>query len=309
MNGGLSDHTAMLRGENRLLALHALFEELRPVLYAIALQMLGHGDDARDAMQETFVKAVTHINTLKDPQALGGWLKAILRNQCLMELRYRKRRALSETAYYKTADMVADAYHESEHSPYRVQQAIANLSETLQVTAMLRFYGRFNSYEQMAEILSVPVGTVRSRLAEARTRLASSLGTSNGLVTKSAKATEMEEFYFSNFSTIYADIRAKNEMLKQMDDDILIILSSGKKVRGTYYIDKQIEYDLYHGARATLKDVYSTGHISILEIDNINPPDDPTVCPPASTFVMVHPGFKADKMYFHNAAQASMALE
>lgn len=308
MNTGIGDRIAMLGGESKLLALHALFEELRPALYSIALQMLGHGDDAKDAVQETLLKAITHISTLKDPHAIGAWLKAILRNQCLMELRYRKRRILSETAYYKTADIVADAYHEGENSLYQVQEAIANLSETLQVTAMLRFYGRFNTYEQMAEILSVPVGTVRSRLAEARTRLATSLIKDTGIFTKSAKATEMEDFYFSNFSTIYADARAKNEMLKQMDDNILIILSSGKKVRGTYYIDKQIEYDLCHGARATLKDVYSTGHISILEIDNINPPDDPTVCPPASTFVMVHPRFKADKMYFHNAARVSLTL-
>src|SRR6476660_7858606 len=71
-----------------------LFEQYRGMLYAIALRMLGHGEDAKDAVQETFIKAYTHLNTLHDIAAFAGWLKSIIYNHCLMELRYRKKRVI-----------------------------------------------------------------------------------------------------------------------------------------------------------------------------------------------------------------------
>ena len=296
----------MMQGESKLLALSAIFEDHRPMLYATALRMLGHGDDAKDAVQETLLKAITHIDTLKDAAAIGGWFKAILRNQCLMELRYRKRRLVTETNYYNTADAVSEAMHESEQNPYAVREVIGKLSEPLQATAMLRFFGSANSYEEMANILSVPVGTVRSRLAEVRGKLSGMLQPAMEYRNKSSKAQEMEQFYMESFHTIYDDVRIRSKFLNHMDKDLLIILSSGNKARGIQYIEQQIEYDLYYGARAKVREVHSTGNISILEVDNITHPDNPDVCPPASTFIMVHPKSKADKMYFHNAAKVSM---
>jgi len=69
-----------------------LFEQHRGMLYAIALRMLGHGEDAKDAVQETFIKAYTNLHTLKDKAALVGWLKSIISNHCLMELRNRRKK-------------------------------------------------------------------------------------------------------------------------------------------------------------------------------------------------------------------------
>ena len=66
------------------------FEQCRGMLYAIALRMLGHGEDAKDAVQETFIKAYTNLHTLKDNAALWAWLRSIVYTHCLMELRYRR---------------------------------------------------------------------------------------------------------------------------------------------------------------------------------------------------------------------------
>ena len=57
-----------------------LFEQYRGMLYAIALRMLGQGEDAKDAVQETFIKAYTHLDTLHDIKATPAWLKSIVYN-------------------------------------------------------------------------------------------------------------------------------------------------------------------------------------------------------------------------------------
>src|SRR6266508_4410420 len=63
-----------------------LLERYRAPLHASALRLLGHGR-AEDAVQETFVIALRRIGDVRDPDAVGGWLHAVLRNVCLMTLR------------------------------------------------------------------------------------------------------------------------------------------------------------------------------------------------------------------------------
>ena len=68
-------------------ALAALLERYRPSLYAAAIRLLRNRDDALDAVQETCVVALARLGVLRDPEAAGGWLHAVLRNTCLMRLR------------------------------------------------------------------------------------------------------------------------------------------------------------------------------------------------------------------------------
>ena len=68
-------------------ALAALLERYRPSLYAAAIRLLRNRDDALDAVQETCVVALARLGVLRDPEAAGGWLHAVLRNTCLMRRR------------------------------------------------------------------------------------------------------------------------------------------------------------------------------------------------------------------------------
>src|SRR5262245_57271450 len=68
-------------------ALAGLLERYRPSLYAGAIQFLRSRDDALDAVQETSLIALARIGSVRDPEAIGGWLHAVLRNACLMRLR------------------------------------------------------------------------------------------------------------------------------------------------------------------------------------------------------------------------------
>lgn len=277
-----------------------LFDRHRGMLYAIALRMLGHGEDAKDAVQETFIKAYTHLHTLQHEAALGSWLRSIIQNQCLMELRSRKKNLAVLNEYAKDTDIIEDARQDAECAPAEIKTTLAYLSETLQLTTMLRFFGRNSSYEEIATILSIPVGTVRSRLAESRTKLASLIGRDNGNI-KNNKAKEMEDFYQFHFLSLYDDAVTRNAFLEHFDKNVFISLSSGKTKIGSGYMKKEIEFDLRHGARATLAEVHSSGNVSILELANINPPDKPNLCPVAGTFIAVHPQNRVEKMFLHNA--------
>ena len=79
-------------------ALAALLERYRPSLYAAAIRLLRNRDDALDAVQETCVVALVRLGALRDPEAVGGWLHAVLRNTCLMRLRSSHRDRAPEQA-------------------------------------------------------------------------------------------------------------------------------------------------------------------------------------------------------------------
>lgn len=71
-------------------SLGILLERHRALLHALALRMLGREPQAQDAVQDVFVIAVSSIERLREPEAVGAWLRGILRNVCLMRLREQK---------------------------------------------------------------------------------------------------------------------------------------------------------------------------------------------------------------------------
>jgi len=296
-----SGHNAFLPGkqEESLQSFLPLFEQYRGMLYGTALRLLGQGEDAKDAVQETFIKAYIHLHSLHDPAAFGGWLKSIINNHCLTELRYRKKRAVALTKYSKEKDIFEDAERNTEKADEQIKTTVAGLSETLQLTCMLRFFSKNSSYQEIASILSIPVGTVRSRLSESRAKLASLLALQNNS-SKSNKAKEMEGFYQFHFPILYDDISSRNAIINQFDKKVVMCFTSGEIAIGSDEVKKQVEFDLTYGARAVLTEVHSSGNISVLEFSNINPPDNPDLCPLSSTFIFVHPKNKIEKAFLHH---------
>ena len=71
-------------------SLGILLERHRAPLHALALRFLGHGCDAQDAVQDAFLIALRTVDRLREPEAVGWWLRGILRNVCLRRLRERK---------------------------------------------------------------------------------------------------------------------------------------------------------------------------------------------------------------------------
>jgi RNA polymerase sigma-70 factor (ECF subfamily) len=168
-----------------------LFEPLymrhAPALHALCLRRTRNAEDAQDALQETFVTAVTQIERFRGESLFSTWLHRVALNKCGEVLRRRRRRArLEQPAAYERAEdasfegvvdgapLPSDLAEASEWSG-RVRQAVAELPRWLRNTVHMRYFEQ-RAYEEIAAAMSVPVGTVKSRLYRAHRTLARELG-------------------------------------------------------------------------------------------------------------------------------------
>jgi len=130
----------------------ALLERHRAGMRAVALSLLGWGPDAEDVVQDAMLVALQRLGGLRDPAAVGPWLKAITRNAARMRLRS----ANDETPLGEQAqDVVSRAPTPQEilddHALRDwVWSALETLSEPLQVAVLLRYFTQVGSYGQIA---------------------------------------------------------------------------------------------------------------------------------------------------------------
>lgn len=124
---------------------------------------------AADLAQETFLAAVQSIGRFRGDSGLGTWLVSILRNQYFLHLRGQKKRrcASLEGEADRLPAPTADSI---EPSVREILDRVKDLPEELR-TALVLFYVDGLSYEEIAQAMECPVGTVRSRLFAARERL------------------------------------------------------------------------------------------------------------------------------------------
>jgi len=135
-------------------------------LAAYAFRMTGDADAARDVVQEAFAALVARgdIVGLSRPRA---WLYAVVRRQSLKTRRGRKAVCLAQ-------DLVAPEQPQAEHEIEAMHRAILQLPAEMQEVLELRLRAEL-SYQEIADAIDVPVGTVRSRLHNAVQRLRAQL--------------------------------------------------------------------------------------------------------------------------------------
>ena len=155
-------------------AMGIVFQYFRPRLLAHALRICGNTPMAQDAVQDSFISAFTHLSTLRDTNLFYPWLKKILVNNCYQLL--RKERFTEFTDSHLTNDTLLQCsineHFENISNQQQLYEVLRFLSDELRSCIMLRYFSTFKSYEEIALILGIPVGTVRSRLAAARVKLA-----------------------------------------------------------------------------------------------------------------------------------------
>ncbi len=268
----------------------ALLERHRPSLHAIALQMLGYGTLAEDAVHDTFLIALNRLDTLHDPQAVGPWLRAVTRNLCREA--HRKSPAILPLDDVSISKELRSAESSLEE---RIDQlalrdwvwtALATLPETLRVTAMRRYFGSHPSYEEIALVLGVPIGTVKSRLNQVKVKLAEALLATAGL--DHAGARQLRESTTSYFAAATAEINRGYGFSMLADafaDDPELVMPGGTVLRGRHHLVNDLEGDMNAGLKMHLSRVDVSRNITILEARFENPRDNPTRCPPATTQV------------------------
>jgi RNA polymerase sigma-70 factor (ECF subfamily) len=155
-----------LQAFDRLVAVH------EDRIYHAAYRVTGNADDARDAAQETFLKAFRALPRYRHESAFSTWLHRIAVNAALDLVRRRPQvppLSLEDVALPAAAGNPEPEAERSELQR-RVHQALGWLAPDHRVIIVLRDLQGL-AYEEVAEVLRIPIGTVRSRLSRAREAL------------------------------------------------------------------------------------------------------------------------------------------
>jgi len=145
-------------------------------LFNTMVHVVGHREDARDAVQEAFVQAFIKLETFRRDSAFYTWLYRIALNRAVSRRRRRRPETSVEWAREVHGHEPADPQPGPDETAQRrarcrqVRRAIDQLDTEHRTVIVLREIEGC-TYEQIAEILDVPVGTVRSRLHRARVQL------------------------------------------------------------------------------------------------------------------------------------------
>lgn len=172
------------RGE--LQARDELYRRHRQAVYLLALQLLGNSDDALDVMQDAMLRFFGNLHRFDLDRPVRPWLFRIVRNRVLDLFRRRKVRrsesleTLGDDGEAQTTEFV-DGSVDLERDLAQTQlrrrlwAALQQLTPNQREIVVLRDYQDL-SYQEIAETLAIPVGTVMSRLHGARQRLRLILG-------------------------------------------------------------------------------------------------------------------------------------
>jgi RNA polymerase sigma-70 factor (ECF subfamily) len=185
--------------------------------------------------------------------------------------------------------------------------ALQELPEPLRVTVLLRHFGSWSSYEQIAQVLGIPVGTVRSRLSLARARLATELrATADGA---HAEARVLSLRQAGEFRAAAAELSAGTgcgAMLGLYADDVRAHFADGTSLHGRRTVRASLEEDLAAGARMHITRVLASGSVTVVEARLENGPDDPLRCPPATCQVHLRPRGRTVEVRLHFAPRKSV---
>jgi RNA polymerase sigma-70 factor (ECF subfamily) len=147
-------------------------------LYSYALVLTHHHAEAEDLVQETYLRALPAIGRLRPDSNIKAWLFKILRNIWLNQLRQRRSRPemvqtdMEGGPVDNLVDSGKDSYeiYAGKLEVRRVRAAIAQLPLEFREVILLREFEEL-SYQEIANLLDCPQGTVMSRLARARAKL------------------------------------------------------------------------------------------------------------------------------------------
>jgi RNA polymerase sigma-70 factor (ECF subfamily) len=174
-NRGWADLAALVRraqsGDRD--AFGALVEQFQPTVYAIGLRRLGNASDALELTQEVFLHVLKRIGQLREPERFAGWLRQVAARMAINRATRRVAPPSVEARVLEGASEQVDGPLDqliSRERADRLWEALGRL-KSLDREALDAFYIRGHSLIEIAELLDVPLGTVKRRLHTARKRL------------------------------------------------------------------------------------------------------------------------------------------
>ncbi len=287
-------------------SLGLLLERYRPSLYVLALQILGYVPEAQDAVHDTFLIALRKIDQVREPAAVGGWLYAVLRNACRMRLKAGQGEVLFDELPHYAERRVSEPSAEEAIDRLAMREwvwtALGTLPEGLRVTAMLRYFGSYASYEEISAILGVPVGTVCSRLSQVKLKLAEALLKTAGLAHDEAR--QLTDSRARHFTAALEEMSRGDGYDTFSDgfwEDSVCTFSDGTVFWDRESMLRDIEGSLESGMKMHPISIIASRDVAIVEASFENPPDDPHLCPPAVCQVHLQRGDRTHRLRLHFA--------
>lgn len=162
------------------LAWEAFVRQFQGRVFGLAYHYTAQAEDARDLAQEVFLRIYQHLDRVPGAEGCLPWIIRITRNACIDHLRRRKARPplwdlpADELFDLRAADLSPEAAHLEAVRKTMVHRALRDLSDLNREIILLKEIQGLG-LEQIAAILGVPVGTVKSRSHRARLELAQRL--------------------------------------------------------------------------------------------------------------------------------------
>ena len=166
-----------LRGDE--FAMRELVERFKGQVFGLCYRMLGHRQDAEDVAQETFVRVLKSLHRWDSQREFEPWLLAIAGNRCRTALASRRRTPIP----CEISDPPSDEAHHAQLANQlaeEVELALTSIRPEYR-KAFVLFHEQELSYEEIAERLARPLGTVKTWIHRARLELIQSLVARNAI--------------------------------------------------------------------------------------------------------------------------------
>lgn len=164
----------MLREQGNVMAFETLLKRYQAPIYGYILRQVGDRQRAEDLFQETFLRVYHRIDTCSRPESFKPWAFAIAANLCRNETRRQQVRRGEQPEEringYAGAGPDPEGAAQTAQTRRKIEQALAGLPDVQREVFVLYHYTRL-TYEEIAEVTEVPLGTVKSRMNAALTAL------------------------------------------------------------------------------------------------------------------------------------------
>ncbi len=173
--GMKTDHelVAQIRaGDQR--AFVELIDRYKARIYHTSLRILGHREDAEEASQDTFVRAYRGLENFREDATFSTWIYRICVNACLNKLESRKRFKVQDIDKTPIEELPFTASPEAEFADEDLESRVFSAVEKLPAkyrTVLVLYHIQHLAYQEIATIMQMPMGSVKTHLFRARALL------------------------------------------------------------------------------------------------------------------------------------------
>ena len=162
-------------------AFSLIFKQYASRVYATALMLLKNEDDASDITQDVLLRAYNNLERFDENRPFFPWLYRITKNLCFNHMKRSKRNTMSELQEERLVSLFPDpaALYIADETAELVRGAIEKMPKMQREILILKHFQEC-SYAEISEILEIPIGTVMSRLYNARQKLKKMIETTEG---------------------------------------------------------------------------------------------------------------------------------